>query len=138
MDCRAEPGRSAAWLKAKCIQRQEFVVGGFTDAEAVRGGIGSLLVGAFEGGRLRFTGKVGTGYTRDAARALRQRLEPLRIDRCPFAEPPEGWIGRNAHWVEPRLVAEVAFSEWTEGGRIRHPSFQGLREDKPPKKVARE
>jgi bifunctional non-homologous end joining protein LigD len=133
------PGRSGTWLKTKCALRQEFVIGGFTDPEGSREGIGALLVGVYdESGALAFAGKVGTGFTVVVARDLRRRLERIAQDRDPFAPPPPIGIQRRAHWVTPSLVAEVAFTEWTNDGRIRHPSFQGLRRDKPPRTVTRE
>ncbi|WP_242334253.1 MULTISPECIES: non-homologous end-joining DNA ligase [Anaeromyxobacter] len=133
------PGRNATWVKAKCVLRQELVVGGFTDPEgAARDAIGALLVGYPEGGALRFAGKVGTGWTNEGARALRERLAPLSRKESPFTPPPAGGLGRSAHWVRPELVCEVAFTEWTHDGKIRHPSFQGLREDKRPEDVVRE
>ena len=133
-----QAGRGGGWLKSKCIVRQEFVVGGFTLATGDPDRIGALLVGYWEGSRLVFAGKVGTGYTRALARELRARLAPLERRECPFDPPPPGWLRRNAHWVRPELVAEVTFTEWTEGGQIRHPSFKGLREDKPVREVTRE
>ncbi len=133
------PGRNASWVKTKCILRQELVIGGFTEPEgAARDGIGALLVGVHEGGALRFAGKVGTGFTNASARALRGRLDGLVARECPFTPRPAGWLGRNAHWVRPVLVCEVAFTEWTGDGKIRHPSFQGLREDKKAEEVVRE
>ncbi len=133
------PGRNATWVKAKCALRQELVIGGFTDPEgAARDAIGALLVGFHEGGALRFAGKVGTGFTNAAARALRARLAKLGTDACPFTPRPAGWLGKNAHWVRPELVCEVAFTEWTGDGKARHPSFQGLREDKAAADVVRE
>lgn len=133
------PGRGPAWLKAKCIKRQEFVIGGFTDPEGSRAGIGALLLGVqHEQGGLAFSGKVGTGFTQASARTLRQRLEQLEQQACPFRERPKGPLGRTAHWVRPDLVAEVAFTEWTADGKIRHPSFQGLREDKAAAEIVRE
>ncbi len=131
-------GRGGGWTKAKCIARQELVVGGFTDPEGSRQGIGALLLGHHQGGALRYAGKVGTGFTVASALALRRRLDPLEIPSSPFADPPAGRLGREAHWVKPVLVAEVAFTEWTSDGRIRHPSFQGLREDKRAEEVVRE
>ncbi len=133
-----DAGRSPGWLKTKCVLRQEFVVGGFTEPSGSRKGIGALLFGAYEDGRLRFTGKVGTGFTQETSQALRERLDRLRIDDCPFSPPPPGWMGRKGRWVKPELLAEVVFTEWTEGGHVRHPSFRGLREDKPPRQVKRE
>ncbi|HWP66482.1 MAG TPA: DNA ligase D [Candidatus Limnocylindria bacterium] len=130
------PGRGRSWLKIKCVHEQEFVIGGFTDPAGRRAGIGALLVGVNEAGRLVYAGKVGTGFTDATARALRARLDALESDRCPFAERPAGVAG--AHWVRPELVAEVGFSEWTPDGRLRHPSFKGLRDDKPAASVVRE
>jgi bifunctional non-homologous end joining protein LigD len=133
-----QPGRSRNWLKTKCVKRQEFVIGGFTDPEGSRAGIGALLVGVNEGGHLRFAGKVGTGFTSDVLTDLRRRLNHLEQNECPFLPKPAGPLGRDAHWVKPELVAEVAFSEWTEDGKIRHPSFQALREDKRAPEITRE
>ena len=134
-----EPGRAESWLKTKCVHRQEFVIGGFTDPEGSRQGIGALLVGFYGGdNRLTFAGKVGTGFTAASARDLRRRLERLEQRDCPFDPRPAGRLGKNAHWVAPQLVAEVAFTEWTGEGRIRHPSFQGLRADKSARHVTRE
>lgn len=138
-DAPNRPGRGDTWLKTKCVHRQEFVVGGFTDPEGSRQGIGALLVGFYEAdGRLTFAGKVGTGFTAAVARDLRKRLERIEQRECPFDPPPAGGLGKHAHWVKPRLVAEVVFTEWTDEGRIRHPSFQGLRADKDPREVTRE
>jgi bifunctional non-homologous end joining protein LigD len=134
-----QAGRSAYWLKAKCTKRQEFVIGGFTNPEGSRPGIGALLVGVHDpSGALVFAGKVGTGFTQKSAQEMRCRLDALEQKECPFATRPEGRLGRNAHWVEPALVAEVAFSEWTDDGKIRQPSFQGLRTDKSTSDVHRE
>ena len=132
-------GRNHYWLKAKCIKRQEFVIGGFMDPEGSRSGIGALLVGVYDPtGALVFTGKVGTGFTQKSAQEMRHRLDVLEQKGCPFATRPEGRLGRSAHWVRPTLVAEVAFSEWTDDGKIRQPSLQGLRTDKSPSDVHRE
>jgi bifunctional non-homologous end joining protein LigD len=131
-------GRRAEWIKTKCVRRQEFVVGGFTDPEGARKGIGSVLVGYYAGKRLVFAGKVGTGFTQRGALDLRRTLENIETNASPFQPPPAGWLGRHAHWVKPRLVAEVVFTEWTSDGKIRHPSFQGLREDKTATDVVRE
>jgi bifunctional non-homologous end joining protein LigD len=133
------PGRHDGWVKTKCVLRQEFVIGGFTDPEGARVGIGALLVGHYDSSRrLVFSGKVGTGFTQKSAMELRRRLEGIARRECPFAEPPGGSLGRNAHWVRPKLVAEVVFTEWTTDGKIRHPSFQGLRADKRAAEVRRE
>ena len=134
-----QAGRNQYWLKAKCIKRQEFVIGGFTDPEGSRLGIGALLVGVHDPtGALVFAGKVGTGFTRKSAQEIRRRLDVLEQNKCPFATRPEGKLGRSAHWVRPTLVVEVAFSEWTDDGKIRQSSFQGLRTDKSPGDVHRE
>jgi bifunctional non-homologous end joining protein LigD len=132
------PGRGGGWVKTKCVLRQELVIGGFTEPEGSRAGIGALLVGFHQAGALRYAGKVGTGFTNASAIALRRRLGVIETDACPFSPRPAGWIGRHARWVTPALVAEVAFTEWTGDGKVRHPSFQGLREDKRPEEVVRE
>jgi bifunctional non-homologous end joining protein LigD len=132
-------GRGTTWLKTKCLLRQELVIGGFTDPEGSREGIGALLVGYHDNDRLVYAGKVGTGYTRAMLVDLRQTLERLEQAASPFEpEPPRAWTGPSRHWVRPEYVAEVAFSEWTADGRLRHPSFQGLREDKLASEIVRE
>jgi bifunctional non-homologous end joining protein LigD len=140
-DARYRAGRNGDWQKTKCLQRQEFVIGGFTDPEGSRDAIGSLLIGHYDAGRLAWAGKVGTGpgWTGTYLRGLRRRLEGIEVPQSPF-DPPVGdsWLRRNAHWVRPELVAEVAFAEWTNDGRVRHPSMQGIREDKDAKTVMRE
>ena len=134
-----EPGRGTSWQKAKCIQRQELVIGGFTDPSGARTGIGALLVGYYDGTRLVYAGKVGTGFTNQTLADLDRALRPLEVAASPFSpEPRAAWIGRGRHWVKPELVAEVAFTEWTEDGHLRHPSFQGLRHDKPATAIVRE
>jgi bifunctional non-homologous end joining protein LigD len=139
---RAEPhraGRTTGWLKVKCIARQEMVIGGFTEPEGSRAGIGALLLGVYERRKLVYAGKVGTGFTQASALALRRRLDRIERSDCPFQPPPAArMVGKGVHWVDPTLVAEVAFAEWTSDGRIRHPSFQGLREDRSPLEVRRE
>jgi bifunctional non-homologous end joining protein LigD len=130
-----EHRRSSAWLKFKCVSRQEFVVGGYTDPGGSRKGFGALLVGYFEDGALHYAGKVGTGYDDELLEELGGRLARMERERCPFQETPRT---RGAHWVSPRLVCEVGFTEWTEGGKLRHPRFIGLRHDKTPHGVERE
>jgi bifunctional non-homologous end joining protein LigD len=131
-------GRGPGWLKLKCIARQEFVVGGFTDPRGSRSGLGALLIGTYDAaGVLRFAGKVGTGFSQRVALDLRARLDRLERPTAPFTPSPRG-LGRLVHWAEPRLVAEIAFSEWTADGKVRHPSFTGLREDKQARDVRRE
>ena len=133
------PGRNRDWLKTKCLLRQELVVGGFTDPDGIGVGIGALLVGYYQDGALVYAGKVGTGYTTKMLRELRAELEPLEIAKSPFSPVPRrAWTGPNVHWVRPKLVVEVAFSEWTGDGRLRHPSFQGIRRDKTAAEVIRE
>jgi bifunctional non-homologous end joining protein LigD len=128
--------RSRDWLKLKCTRAQELVIGGFTAPRGSRTDLGALLVGHFDDGRLRYAGKVGTGFTRETLRELSERLAPLERETSPF-EPEKG-IPRAATWVNPELVAQVAFMEWTPDGRLRHPSFLGLRFDKAAQEVVRE
>src|SRR4051812_23854245 len=132
--------RSSDWQKIKCVKRQEFVVGGFTDPSGSRVGVGSILIGYYERDALRFAGKVGTGtgWSAEFSLELRRQLEKIEIDRTPFDPPPPGWLRKNAHWVKPKRIVEVEFSEWTSDGRARHPSLKGFRTDKAPREVARE
>ena len=131
-------GRHGDWVKTKCVHQQEFVIGGFTEPEGARAGLGALLIGYYEGRRLVFSGKVGTGFTHKGAIELRRTLDAIEQKRCPFDPPPEGVLGRTAHWVKPQLVCQVVFTEWTGDGKIRHPSYQGLRADKKAQQVRRE
>lgn len=131
-------GRSRDWLKWKCVRAQEVVVGGFTEPTGARTGLGALLVGYVEppgSGRLRYGGKVGTGFSGAVLRDLRERLERLRVSTPSFVDPPRE---QGASWVRPELVVQVAFAEWTSAGRLRHPSYQGLRLDVVPDDVVRE
>jgi bifunctional non-homologous end joining protein LigD len=128
--------RSRDWLKLKCTRSQELVIGGFTAPRGSRTDLGALLVGHFEGDRLRYAGKVGTGFTRAKLRELADRLGPLVRETSPFV--PEKGIPRAATWVEPELVGQFAFMEWTSDGRLRHPSFLDLRFDKAAREVVRE
>jgi bifunctional non-homologous end joining protein LigD len=132
------PGRGNAWVKTKCTRRQEFVIGGFTDPQGARAGIGALLIGHYTEKQLAFAGRVGTGFSQKVALDLRTMLSALEQRDCPFSQRPAGPLGRTAHWVTPQLVCEVAFTEWTNDGQLRHPSFQGLRFDKKPADVRRE
>lgn len=127
--------RSRDWLKFKCGNRQELVIGGYTDPKGRRVGFGALLVGYYEDGALRYAGKVGTGYDDRMLEELARRLQGLERKTCPFAQTPRE---KRVHWVSPKLVGEVGFTEWTRDGRLRHPRFRGLREDKSPKQVRRE
>ncbi|MDY0977188.1 DNA ligase D [Massilia sp. CFBP9012] len=136
-DARYVSRRSPDWIKLKCGLRQEFVIGGFTDPKGSRTGIGALLLGTYdEEGVLRYAGNVGSGFNHSSLASIARRLEKLRSDESPF--PPRAVPGRKHHWVKPVLVAEVSFSEWTSAGAVRHPVFQGLREDKPAKGITRE
>jgi DNA ligase D-like protein (predicted ligase) len=129
------PGRSPDWRKIKCTARQELVVGGWTDPNGARTGFGALLVGYYDGDHLLYAGKVGTGFDERTLRSLHQTLRSLETPAPPFADPPKE---RGVHWARPELVAEVEFTEWTRDGRLRHPSFLGLRDDKPARSVVRE
>lgn len=129
--------RNADWIKLKCSHRQEFVIAGFTDPQGSRTGIGSLLLGVHgDDGALRYAGNVGTGFSERTLQELATRLTALYTTKSPF---PEGAAtGKKAHWVKPRLLAEVSFAEWTKEGRIRHSVFHGLRADKPPRAIVQE
>ncbi len=128
--------RSVSWIKLKCTRRQEFVVCGYTDPKGSRSGFGSLLLGVNDAeGHLRYAGSVGTGFDEEMLHGLKARLATLATGKPPFFETPRGVKG---HWVKPRLVAEVAFTEWTGDGRVRHPVFRGLRNDKDPEAITRE
>jgi DNA ligase D-like protein (predicted ligase) len=131
-------GRSRDWLKFKCENAQEFVIGGYTDPQRSRVGFGALLLGYYDqDGRLVYAGKVGTGFGAQTLRSLHGTLAELEQDRSPFDRGrPSG--DRGVHWVRPRVVGQVAFTEWTNDGQLRHPSFQGVRDDKDPRDVVRE
>jgi bifunctional non-homologous end joining protein LigD len=128
--------RSRDWLKFKCWEEQEFVIGGFTDPKGDRTGFGALLLGYYEGDRLRYAGKVGTGFDTGLLVRLAKELSSLEIKHSPFAD--EVKAGKGVHWVRPKLVAQVSFTQWTRDGRLRHPLFLGIREDKDPHEVVRE
>jgi bifunctional non-homologous end joining protein LigD len=130
-------GRSRDWIKLKCSQRQEFVIGGWTEPQGSRSGLGALLLGVHDAdGALRYAGKVGSGFNERNLQQLRARLDTLASERRPFAQATDS--DRGAHWVKPSLVAEVSFSAWTRDGRLRHPVFHALRSDKPAKAIVRE
>jgi DNA ligase D-like protein (predicted ligase) len=129
--------RSRDWLKLKCEQGQELVIAGYTPPKGSRLDFGALLVGYYDGQDLRYAGKVGTGFDAATLRSLGERLRALAQDHPPF--PDAGSIReRGIVWVKPELVAEIGFSEWTSAGRLRHPRFLGLRDDKSPREVVRE
>jgi bifunctional non-homologous end joining protein LigD len=128
-------GRSRDWLKFKCSAEQELVIGGFTAPRGSRTDLGALLLGYYDNGQLRYAGKVGTGFNHAELGRLAGLLAPLRRDDSPFADEVRE---RHVTWVEPELVAEVGFSEWTRDGRLRHPRYLGLRDDKAAAEVVRE
>ena len=133
------PGRSDTWVKIKCSARQEFVGGGFTEPQRSRVGLGALLVGYYDDGTFRYAGKVGTGYTNDVLLDLRKRLDRLEQKENPFHGGQKPKVRTSeVHWVKPKLVAEIAFGEWTQNGLLRQPRFEGLRQDKNPTQVRRE
>ena len=129
-------GRSKDWLKFKCSNEQELVIGGYTDPQGARASFGALLVGYYDGIELRYAGKVGTGFNERTLRELLAEMKPLVQPESPFAGKPP--LRKGVHWVKPTLVAQIAFSEWTGDGRLRHPRFVGLRRDKKPRAVVRE
>jgi len=136
LDSPYEPGaRSRCWLKVKNQLSQEFVIGGWLPGEGSRARLGALLLGVYEGDRLVYAGRVGTGFTEAELDRLLKLLEARRRPDSPFSPPPPV---KGAIWVEPDLVAEVEFTEWTRAGILRHPSYNGLRDDKDPKEVVRE
>ena len=132
------PGRTRDWVKVKCTQEQEFIVVGFTEPAGSRQGLGALLVGVNTAAGIRFSGRVGTGFSADTLRSLRRRLGTLERRSPPVVNPPRGAAVRDVHWVEPTLVAQVSFTEVTDEGILRHPSFKGLREDKSAAEVVLE
>ncbi|HEU4527249.1 MAG TPA: non-homologous end-joining DNA ligase [Actinomycetota bacterium] len=129
--------RSKDWLKFKCVNEQEFVVLGWTEPRGSRTGLGALLVGYHEDGELRFGGKVGTGFGERELARLVGRLAPLEQPAPPVADA-KGLSRKGVHWVRPELVAQVGFGEWTPDGKLRHPRYLGLRDDKRPDQVVRE
>ncbi len=141
--------RTGSWIKLKLHQEQEFVIGGYTNPAGSRSHFGALLVGVYEGQELKFSGKVGTGFDEKMLRTLVEMLEKIPLKTCPFVDLPEKRAGRYGqgvtaaemklcHWVEPKLVCQVKFNEWTRDHRLRQPVFLGLREDKDAKEVVRE
>jgi bifunctional non-homologous end joining protein LigD len=135
-DSRYVPRRSPHWLKLKCVNEQEFVIGGFTEPKGSHKGLGALLVGYYESGTLAYAGKVGTGFDDATLDRLSGRLKRQERDDPPFGK---GVLPRkDVHWVRPELVAQIGFTEWTRDGQLRHPRFRGLRTDKRPREVVRE
>jgi bifunctional non-homologous end joining protein LigD len=134
------PGRRSAWIKVKNVRHQEVIICGWQPGQGRRADtIGSLLMGVYDDdGLLRYAGNVGTGFTEAMLAGLMRQLAPLRRDTSPFATPVPPRYARAVHWAEPRLVGEVAFTEWTADGSMRHPSWHGLRTGKNPEDVRRE
>jgi ATP-dependent DNA ligase len=132
-----EHRRSKHWLKMKCEASQEFVVGGFTDPQGARVGLGALLVGYYEGSDFVFAGKIGTGFDTKLLLSLRTRLDAIEVPASLFTRA-KGLPRLRAHWVRPEVVVQVAFIEWTVHGKLRHPRLLGVRLDKAPQDVARE
>jgi bifunctional non-homologous end joining protein LigD len=129
-------GRSKDWRKLKCVLEQEFVVGGYTDPKGGRAGFGALMICYHEDGKLRYGGEVGTGFNQRTLADLAARLAKMETNKSPFANYPKAYKGE--HFVKPKLVVQVGFSEWTRDGKLRHPRFLGLRTDKRAADVVRE
>ena len=127
-----EERRSTRWLKVKVHQEDEFVIGGMTPPKGARAHLGALLLGAYDGGTLRYVGKVGTGFSEKTLAALSRQLRPLVRATPPFVDPPRE---KGARWLAPRLVAQIAYQEWTADRKLRQPVFLGLRDDKKPGEV---
>ena len=141
--------RTGAWIKLKLHQEQEFIIGGYTEPEGARKHFGALLVGVYEDKKLKFAGRVGTGFDDKLLRGLSSELEKIRVESCPFFNVPA--VGRSrwdqglsaaemkrCHWVKPSMVCQVKFTEWTRDDRLRHPVFLGIREDKNASEFVRE
>ena len=147
---RYEPGkRSGAWIKIKLHQEQEFVIGGYTEPEGSRKYFGALLVGFYEGKKLKFAGRVGTGFSDKLLRTLFSELNKIRVEKCPFFNLPAAGRSRwdqgltaaemrRCYWVKPAMVCQIKFTEWTRDDRLRQPVFLGIREDKNANEVVRE
>jgi len=141
--------RSGTWVKLKCLEEQEFVIGGFTPPQGARKYFGAVLVGYYEKKRLLFAGKVGTGFNTAQLATFHKRFKNVEQEACPFADLPSkvggAWVQgltpammKRCHWIKPVFVCQVKFTEWTRDGKLRQPVFLGLREDKKPAEVIRE
>jgi bifunctional non-homologous end joining protein LigD len=133
-----ESTRNRNWLKIKCNKEQEFVIAGYTPSSKGLPGFGSLVLGVYDKGKLIYAGRVGTGFSLKSRVELQKQLDRIALEQSPISELPKEPGLKLTHWAEPRLVAVVTFTEWTSDNSIRHPSFQGLREDKNPREVVRE
>jgi DNA ligase D-like protein (predicted ligase) len=127
--------RSGKWLKFKCVHQQELVIGGFTPPQGSRKGFGAILVGYYEDDKLHYAGKVGTGYSDEELRNLRKKFDKIEINEKPFTQEVKE---KKAHWVKPKMVAEIGFTEWTGDKKLRHPRYLGLRKDKNAREVVKE
>ncbi len=130
--------RNGDWIKMKCDKRQEFVIGGYTLSDKKTSGISSLLLGVYEGDDLVYVGRAGTGFNKRNTKELESKFESLIIDTSPFRDKPKPRPNERITWIEPRLAAEIKFTEWTDDNQLRQASFKGLREDKNPKEIKRE
>jgi len=130
--------RDGSWIKSKCIEVQEFIIVGFTHSTVLDKAVGALALGVTERGKLRYAGRIGTGFTQKSARMLYARLNPLRQESPPFAGTLSSRERRGVVWVAPKLVAQVEFRAWTADGLVRHGAFKGLREDKAPREIVAE
>jgi bifunctional non-homologous end joining protein LigD len=145
-----EPGRrSGAWIKLKCVNEQEFVIGGYTPPGGSRKHFGAILVGYYKDKKLLFAGKVGSGFTGKTLSILHKKFQKEAREDCPFADLPSKQAGewvqgitpsmmKKMHWINPVFVAQTKFAEWTRDGKLRQPVFLGLREDKDPREITRE
>src|SRR5262249_53996660 len=128
--------RTPDWRKLKIVQEQEFVVGGWTDPRHTRTYFGALLLGVYDGDRLVYAGHTGTGFNEKELARVAKLLKALETPECPFTPRPK--TNERPHWVKPELVAQIKFTEWTADGKLRHPVYLGLRDDKRPTEVKRE
>lgn len=129
--------RSSNWLKFKCVNQQEFVLGGYTDPQGSRKGFGSLLIGFYDDEKLCYAGKVGTGFNDEMLEDLHKKMKELEIKKPEFSKN-KSLPSKEVHWIKPEMIAEIGFTEWTSTNKLRHPRYLGLRRDKDPKEVKKE